>query len=95
MAGIVLTVHTRPGVDLAVHVAIDRARPGDVVVGDEDGLLVIPRARLAQAVAEGEEVARREATRLTGLAAHVIESNNIDATAHLAEDSPEDSDENA
>jgi regulator of RNase E activity RraA len=34
MAGLALTVRTRPGDNLAVHKALDLARPGDVVVVD-------------------------------------------------------------
>lgn len=37
MAGTALTVRTRPGDNLAVHVALDRIRPGDVVVIDGRG----------------------------------------------------------
>lgn len=37
MAGRALTVRTRPGDNLALHVALDRARPGDVIVVDGGG----------------------------------------------------------
>jgi 4-hydroxy-4-methyl-2-oxoglutarate aldolase len=39
-------------------------RPGDVVVGDEDGVVVVPRARAADVCQSGvERMAREEATR--------------------------------
>jgi regulator of RNase E activity RraA len=168
MAGPVLTVRTRPGDNLAVHVAIDRALPGDVIVvdaggavdraivgelmagrahlrgvhgliidgavrdadaleegefhmfargatpagpyksgpgvlhapitiggvvvedgdvivGDGDGLVVIPRHRLEEAVLGGEVIAQREADRLAELTAGIIAPSAVVPEANIVE----------
>lgn len=51
LAGVALTVKTRPGDNLMIHKALDLAQPGDVIVvdgggdlivGDADGLVCVP-----------------------------------------------------
>ena len=44
LAGPAFTVKTRPGDNLMVHKALAMAEPGDVIVGDADGVIVLPRA---------------------------------------------------
>src|SRR6266699_3354850 len=46
LAGPALTVKTRPGANLMVHKALDLAEPGDVIVGDGDGVLCVPFAEV-------------------------------------------------
>lgn len=51
-----------PGsVGLPVWVGGQRVESGDLIVGDADGVVVVPRARLAQAAEEVEAIAAREA----------------------------------
>ena len=56
MAGVALTVKTRPGDNLMTHAALDRARPGDVLVIDGAGDLtnaLIGELMLMQAIKRG------------------------------------------
>ena len=56
MAGVALTVKTRPGDNLMSHAALDRARPGDVLVVDGGGDLtqaLIGELMLMQAIKRG------------------------------------------
>ncbi len=51
-----------PGsVGLPVWIAGQRVEAGDVVVGDQDGVVVVPRAILAQAADELDRIAEKEA----------------------------------
>lgn len=43
LAGPALTVRTRPTDNLMVHKALEVARQGDLVLGDADGVVVVPR----------------------------------------------------
>lgn len=58
--------------------------PGDLVVGDDDGLVIAPPDRLAAAVAGAEEVERAERALLEGMAAgrSLHEMTNVDG--HVA-----------
>ena len=52
-----------PGsVGLPVWIGGQRVEPGDMVVGDTDGVVVVPRATLEVAAAEVERIAAKEAT---------------------------------
>jgi len=46
-----------------------RVAPGDLVVGDDDGIVVAPRERFAAAIDAAEEIERAEAALLAGMAA--------------------------
>jgi 4-hydroxy-4-methyl-2-oxoglutarate aldolase len=51
-----------PGsVGLAVWIGGQRVEPGDMVVGDADGVVVVPRAMIARAAEEVEAIAEKEA----------------------------------
>src|SRR4051794_23866363 len=50
-----------------VHFGGVRVSPGDLVVGDDDGLVVAPRAQLEACVARAEEIERVEAAVLGAL----------------------------
>jgi regulator of RNase E activity RraA len=52
-----------------VDVAGVRVNPGDVVVGDDDGVVVIPRADLDQVIADAEAKGEKEAGWVAGLKA--------------------------
>lgn len=56
---------------------------GDVLVGDADGLVVIPRARLAEAIAGGTDVAAAEAARLAEMAEGRLSENLLVTAANL------------
>ena len=56
MAGVALTVKSRPGDNLMLHAAIDRAVPGDVIVVDAGGKLdnaLMGELMLAYAIKKG------------------------------------------
>ncbi len=42
LAGVALTVKSRPGDNLMLHKAIDLAKPGDVIVVDAGGIFPMP-----------------------------------------------------
>ena len=51
-----------PGsVGLPVWIGGQRVEPGDMVVGDTDGVVVVPRAMLEQAATEAEQIGAKEA----------------------------------
>ena len=48
LAGPAFTVKTRPGDNLMIHKALDLIEPGDLIVGDGDGVLCVPFAETAE-----------------------------------------------
>lgn len=58
-----------PG-EINVPVAIDGeiVNPGDIVVGDSDGVVVVPRSKASSVAAAAHEIARQEATILRSIA---------------------------
>ncbi|HET7409379.1 MAG TPA: RraA family protein [Paracoccaceae bacterium] len=63
-----------PGsVGLPVWLGGQRVEPGDLIVGDSDGVVVVPRAMLAQAAEEIEAIAAKEA---------VMEADGRDGLPH-------------
>ncbi len=58
-------------------------RPGDVVFGDDDGLVIAPADRLAAALAKAEEIERTEAAVAAALAAATPLAALSNAAEHL------------
>ncbi|MDQ1136358.1 4-hydroxy-4-methyl-2-oxoglutarate aldolase [Microbacterium sp. SORGH_AS 1204] len=50
----------RGDVDIPVTIGGQLVRPGDAILGDADGLVVVPAAELDQAIASGQERERKE-----------------------------------
>lgn len=50
-----------------VAAAGTQIEPGDIVVGDDDGVVVIPRAELDQVIAAAEDKGKKEAAWIAGL----------------------------
>lgn len=51
LAGSAYTADCRPADKLMLHGAMQKARPGDVLVGDRDGIVVVPQAEVGSATA--------------------------------------------
>ena len=59
--GAALTVRTRPADNLAPYAALKFAKPGDLLLGDIDGVVVVPRANVRAVGAELAAIADKEA----------------------------------
>ncbi|VWC61995.1 RraA family protein [Burkholderia lata] len=57
-----------PSVGIALHFSGVPVAPGDFVVGDDDGVVILPAARVAQIAANGEARADKEADMMRRLA---------------------------
>lgn len=68
-----------PRVGGAVSFGGVRVTPGDVVVGDDDGLVIAPRAQLEACLARAAEIERTEAAVLAGIRGgqSLIEMTNL------------------
>jgi regulator of RNase E activity RraA len=68
-----------PRVGAAVECGGVRVTPGELVLGDDDGLVIAPRAQLEACVARAEEIERVEAAVLAGTQAgqSLIEMTNL------------------
>lgn len=71
VCGPAVTVQAKPFNNINIHRAIYAAEPGDVVRGDRDGVVAIPRTRLAEAIAASEARENKEA----GIIAELKEGN--------------------
>lgn len=58
VSGAAVTVLLQPGDNWMMHVAAEQIQPGDAVVADDDGVVVVPAAWAARAA---EAAAKREA----------------------------------
>jgi 4-hydroxy-4-methyl-2-oxoglutarate aldolase len=54
--------------------------PGDVVVGDEDGLVVVPRGSLGQVLENLDALVERERRRVAEIRAGVLSKPDVDET---------------
>ncbi len=54
-------------------------QPGDVVVGDADGVVVVPRADVSQVLARAAELVERERARVAEIAAGTVAKPDVDA----------------
>ena len=64
VAGTAVTISIAPGDNLMIHASIEVCRPGDVIIGDADGVVVVAREQAA-AVAKASEqrIAKEEKSR--------------------------------
>lgn len=53
-----------------------QVRPGDVVVGDHSGIVILPQERLGDVIAKAEELAAAEASRMQEAARHNVSVAN-------------------
>jgi len=69
-----------PSVGIALHFSGAPVAPGDLVVGDDDGVVILPAARVTQIVANGEARADKEAAMMRRLAegATTLELMNLE-----------------
>ena len=80
LAGPALTVKTRPGDNLMIHKALTLAQPGDVIVGDADGLLCVPCEAAEEILAATHKKMEAEKKTLADIAAGNLDTRWIDAT---------------
>ncbi|MCV2488314.1 hypothetical protein OF117_02980 [Geodermatophilus sp. YIM 151500] len=74
----------RPDDDLLTRAgAPDLAEPGDVLVGDADGVVVVPAERVAEVVAAGDQRLRMEEAMSADIAAGTLDRSWV--TAALTE----------
>ena len=55
MSGTAVTVLLHPGDNWMMHVVAEQIHPGDVVVADDDGVVVVRRKDAGEVVAKGEK----------------------------------------
>lgn len=72
------------GVGVVVPIGGVHAAPGDLVVGDEDGLVLAPPDRFAALLDTAEEIERAERALLDGMAAGRRLASMTDVDEHLA-----------
>ena len=64
LSGPAITVSAQPGDNIMIHAAIEVCQPGDVIVADMDGVVVVPREHAAEVVKAGRErIAKEKAVR--------------------------------
>ena len=64
LCGSALTVRCQPADNLTLHAAIALAQPGDVIVADVDGVVIVPRLIAAEVARLGtDRVAKEEKSR--------------------------------
>ena len=73
-----------PEVQLPVRIGTVEVRPGELVVGDDDGLLVLTDAELADAIDGAEQIQRREVALQADVAAGTSLFDRFDFDDHLA-----------
>src|SRR5436189_251613 len=59
-AGSAITVSSHPGDNLMIHAAMEFCQPGDVIVADADGVVVVPRQAAADTAHLGNERLAKE-----------------------------------
>jgi hypothetical protein len=77
------TVEVRPGDNLMFHVALAVARhgdvgPGDLIVGDVDGVVVIPREDVEEVLLAAEKKVAAERQQLREIADGLLVSSGLD-----------------
>lgn len=61
-----------------------RVRPGDIVVADDDGVVVVPHGQLDSAIAAAQARVRKERLRIEGIAQGQISPEWLDQAMHTA-----------
>lgn len=65
-----------------IELAGRTVRPGDVVVADTDGVVVVPQERLDEALANADERCERERERIATIRAGEVPAMKVEAPAH-------------
>jgi regulator of RNase E activity RraA len=60
IAGPAVTVLLHPGDNWMLHVVAEQIKPGDIVLGDIDGVLIVPRAIACEVLIRAEEIRENE-----------------------------------
>jgi 4-hydroxy-4-methyl-2-oxoglutarate aldolase len=76
---------TAGAVNIAISVGGQRVEPGDAVVADDDGVVVVPRASVAAAVAAARERAAKESAARESFAAGVLSLDRYGLRKTLAD----------
>jgi len=80
LCGLAITVSARPGDNLMVHKALQVAEPGDIVVGDRDGIAVVPRADAAEVLELVRALIKNEERRVAEIQSGTVFKADIDET---------------
>ena len=79
LGGPALTVKCRPGDNLMIHKALDMAQPGDLILGDADGLLCVPFDDVERVLAASREKVALEQKTIENIRAGKHDTSWVDA----------------
>src|SRR6266446_2816082 len=78
LCGPAFTVRTSPGDNLLVHKAIDTANPGDIIVGDADGLVAVPQEHAEAILASAKAILVKEEGSMKQIRAGTVDRSWVD-----------------